>query len=61
METEQKFEDGLLAKLSKITDLMSRLENYEGIAEGDKKRVKQPASQCGLLTCCIIYAMQNVR
>ena len=28
METEKKFDDGMLGKLSKITDLMSRLETY---------------------------------
>jgi len=26
LETEQKFQDGMLTKMSKITDLMSRLD-----------------------------------
>ena len=53
METEQKFDDGMLAKLSKITDLMSRLETYDGIADGDRKRVQSPISQYPEVFSCM--------
>lgn len=45
METEKKFDDGMLGKLSKITDLMSRLETYDGLAEGDRNRVQSSIAQ----------------
>lgn len=44
LELEQKFEDGMLAKLSKIMDLISRLEGFDtrsGLAESDKHRCKK--------------------
>ena len=42
IETEQKFEDGMLAKLSKITDLISKLEAFS--ASEDGTRVKKSSS-----------------
>lgn len=39
MELEQKFEQGMLAKMSKITDLISKLETYS--AGEDAARVKK--------------------
>ena len=38
-EIEKKFQDGMLSKMSKITDLISKLDSF---AEGaDKDRVKK--------------------
>ena len=39
-EVEKKFADGMLTKMSKITDLISKLDSF---ANGeDKSRVKKP-------------------
>ena len=40
LEVEQKFQDGMLSKMSKITDLVSRLEALEG---GDARVMKSKA------------------
>ena len=36
-----KFSNGLLAKMSKITDLISKLEGLEGISSDDKGRANK--------------------
>ena len=44
MEVEQKFEDGMLSKFSKITDLMARLDAFdsnEHVSPEEKKRAKK--------------------
>lgn len=41
-EVEQKFADGMLAKMSKITDLIAKLESLEGTSSADQDRVKKP-------------------
>ena len=51
METEKKFDEGMLVKLSKITDLMSRLETYDDLGEGDRKRMQSSIAQyCDVYT-----------
>ena len=57
VETEKKFDDGMLGKLSKITDLMSRVETYDGLAEGDRKRVQSSIAQyCDVFIYKCIHA-----
>lgn len=46
-EVEEKFQEGMLSKLSKITDLMSKLDVY--VNGEDKDRVKK------LLGCMLLY------
>ena len=45
MEVETKFSNGLLAKMSKITDLISKLEGLEGVSADDKGRVSKSGPQ----------------
>jgi len=48
-EVEKKFADGMLTKMSKITDLISKLDSF---ANGeDQSRVKKPFVQTRAETC----------
>lgn len=42
IEVEEKFQDGMLTKMSKITDLISRLDSFTSTSDGsDQSRVKK--------------------
>ena len=42
IEVEEKFQEGMLTKMSKITDLISRLDSFASGSDGpDQSRVKK--------------------
>ncbi len=57
---EERFSTGMLSKMSKITDLISKLDGLDGISPEDKQRSKKSETQILFLIKYVLWFQQTL-